>query len=274
MATYIVGDIQGCFDELDALLRQVEFDSKTDQLWLTGDLVARGAKSLETLRFVKSLGDSAITVLGNHDLHLLACAEGFAKVKDKDQLANLMNAPDRDELLHWLRHQPLFKRHPDHRFVMTHAGIPPQWSVDSAEKAARKVEKKLRGNEYRKLLRNMYGNGPSLWSENLSKEESLRFTINALTRMRFVYRQDLSLEMQCKTAPENNDNSELVPWFNCRSQHSDPPLVFGHWASLLGNTGNDTIHALDTGCVWGNNLTALCWETQTRHSLPCTLPTK
>ncbi|RCU49945.1 MULTISPECIES: symmetrical bis(5'-nucleosyl)-tetraphosphatase [Corallincola] len=272
MATYLTGDIQGCFDELQQLLAQVEFNPTNDQLWLTGDLVARGPKSLETLRFVKSLGDSAVTVLGNHDLHLLACAKGFAKVKAKDLLDDLMQATDRDELLDWLRHQPLLAKHEQYNFVMTHAGIPPQWSVKQAKKAARVIENKLRSEAFPTLLKQMYGNGPNLWHKDLSEVEHDRFTINALTRMRFVDKNDHALDMAHKTATV--DDKQLVPWFQCRAQHDDPVIFFGHWASLEGVTNQANVIALDTGCVWGNSLSLYCWETETLISQPCPLQAK
>jgi bis(5'-nucleosyl)-tetraphosphatase (symmetrical) len=273
MATYLTGDIQGCFDELQQLLALAEFNPAKDRLWLTGDLVARGPKSLETLRWVKDMGDSALTVLGNHDLHLLACVEGFAQVKAKDQLTALIEAEDSDELLYWLRQQPLYRQHPEHGFVMTHAGIPPQWSIQRAEQAARAVEQVLHGEDYRLLLKQMYGNGPALWHDKLSQQEKVRFTINALTRMRFVDRDTHALDMQMKCSPKDNPDQQLVPWFNCREHHQDPPLIFGHWAALEGETQHTEIIALDTGCVWGNSLTLLCWETQRRYALPCPLYT-
>ena len=259
MATYLVGDLQGCLDDLHALLAQVNFNSLNDHLWLTGDLVARGPKSLETLRFIQSLGDHAHTVLGNHDLHLLATAAGFAKPKEKDHIQPILDAADRDQLLNWLRHQPLLLEHPSLPFVITHAGIPPQWDLDTARKAARNVESILQSDDYLNLLKNMYGNGPDQWSPDLSSVEKLRFTINAFTRMRFCF-PDGRLDMQSKLPPHDPNISELIPWFNVSDRkHIEKKIIFGHWAALMGYEDNNVV-GLDTGCVWGESLTLLRWE--------------
>ncbi|MGF1700685.1 bis(5'-nucleosyl)-tetraphosphatase (symmetrical) ApaH [Photobacterium makurazakiensis] len=267
MSTYLVGDIQGCFDDLCELLDQANFNSQQDELWLAGDLVARGPKSLETLRFVKGLGHQATTVLGNHDLHLLAVANGIAKSKPKDKTQAILDAPDRDELLDWLRHQPLLAEHPTHQLVMSHAGISPQWDLETAHQQAREVEQLLQGEDYLWLLKNMYGNGPDQWSSALQGIERYRYTINTFTRMRFCY-PDGQLDMGCKLSPEQAASSELRPWFALPRQPINKKIIFGHWAALMGYEDEQVI-GLDTGCVWGNSMTLLRWEDGARFERAC-----
>ncbi|PJG82941.1 bis(5'-nucleosyl)-tetraphosphatase (symmetrical) ApaH [Caviibacterium pharyngocola] len=259
MATYLVGDLQGCYDELQLLLDKVQFDPNQDKLYLTGDLVARGDKSLECLRLVKSLGDSAQTVLGNHDLHLISTALGIKKVKPKDRVDAIFNAPDFAELINWLRHQPLLVYNEESDFVMTHAGISPDWDLATAKACAKEVEQELQQGDYHYLISNMYDSLPDRWSPELQGLERLRYSINVFTRMRFCY-LDHRLDFACK-APVDQAPPELTPWFN-----SDNPLfktqnlVFGHWASLVDTPTPENIYALDTGCVWGNRMTMLRWE--------------
>lgn len=268
MATYIVGDIQGCCDELQQLLELANFSVEQDELWITGDLVARGPKSLETLRFVKNLGESAKVILGNHDLHLLAIWQGIHQAKDNDKLTPLLNAPDCDELLEWLRLQPLLLRHPEFDFVMVHAGISPQWTITQAEQLALEVEKRLHSQHFKALLQKMYGNHPNSWSEDLSGDERLRFIINAFTRMRYCF-LDGSLEFKNKLGPEQTDASIMKPWFEIDSLDQSSPILFGHWAALLGAVDKKGLYALDTGCVWGNSLTMLRWQDKKHFSLAC-----
>ncbi|EOX4944567.1 symmetrical bis(5'-nucleosyl)-tetraphosphatase [Vibrio alginolyticus] len=257
MATYIVGDIQGCFDELQRLLEKVSFSAKKDQLWLAGDLVARGPKSLETLRFVKSLGASAIVVLGNHDLHLLAVAHRIKKVKDKDKTAPIFTAPDKEELLTWLAQQPLLAEHDE--FVMCHAGISPQWNLKTARKCAREVERIIQSEELPWLLKNMYSNQPDSWDDSLQGLDRYRYIINAFTRMRFCF-PDGRLDMDCKLPPQQVSGNELIPWFDVPKRiHLNKAVLFGHWAALQGYMNNEVI-GLDTGCVWGGSLTMIRWE--------------
>ncbi|MFH7564995.1 MULTISPECIES: symmetrical bis(5'-nucleosyl)-tetraphosphatase [Oceanimonas] len=267
MATYIVGDLQGCLSELNQLLAGVGFTPSRDQLWLTGDLVARGPDSLGCLRRVMALGNAATTVLGNHDLHLLAVAAGLRKPKQADKVQRILQAADSTDLLFWLRQQPLLAEHSEHGFIMTHAGIPPQWSVEQARAAARFAETELRSEHYLDRLRDMYGNQPDRWREDLDELDQLRFTINALTRMRLCY-ADGRLDFDFKEGLDKVP-ATLKPWFELRSEHQDPPLVFGHWAALEGQCDTAGIHALDTGCVWGGSLTLLHWETGERISTPC-----
>jgi bis(5'-nucleosyl)-tetraphosphatase (symmetrical) len=266
MSTYIVGDIQGCYDELIQLLALADFNQKTDELWVTGDLVARGPKSLETLRFIKSI--DAKVILGNHDLHLLATAVGIHKVKEKDKTAPILKAEDSKELLTWLRKQPLLLEHPEHKFIMVHAGILPSWSIKKAKRLAKEVEEKLHGSDYKTLLKTMYGNHPTQWKNSLSGIERTRYIINVFTRMRYCTLNG-ELEFNNKLAPAQTNNSALKPWFDIEPRDHKKPILFGHWAALLGKTNQDDVYALDTGCVWGNSLTMLRWEDKKQFTLSC-----
>ncbi|MGF1725168.1 bis(5'-nucleosyl)-tetraphosphatase (symmetrical) ApaH [Photobacterium nomapromontoriensis] len=267
MSTYLVGDIQGCLDDLYLLLDQANFDPRHDELWLTGDLVARGPQSLETLRFIKNLGSQATTVLGNHDLHLLTVANGLASSKPKDKIQPILDAPDCDELLHWLRQQPLLAEHPLHPFVMSHAGLPAQWDLPQARDCAHEIEHILRGDNYLWLLENMYGNGPDQWSPSMIGIERYRFIINAFTRMRFCH-TDGRLDMACKLAPDQAGEENLTPWFSLPRAPLGKKMIFGHWAALEGYE-DDHVIGLDTGCVWGNSMTLLRWEDGARFEQAC-----
>lgn len=261
MASYVLGDIQGCYDQLQHLLAELKFDEKQDQLWFCGDLVARGPKSLETLRFVRSLGSAAITVLGNHDLNLIASHYGHGHIKPADQLEPLLQAADFPELIHWLQQQPLIHS-PDEDYLLVHAGIPPGWSRTFAMQQAEKVASWLQ-QDPASLTALMYGNEPSHWSPTDSPSDQLRFTINALTRMRFCL-PDGSLELKEKSGP---DNSSLVPWYHFWPQQQNTTILFGHWAALNGKCPHSKAIALDTGCVWGNLLSAYCIQTKQRYSV-------
>lgn len=259
---YMVGDIQGCLAPLKKLLKKVDFHSQEDQLWCVGDLVNRGPQSLETLRFIRSLGKSAITVLGNHDLHLIAVYSGVKELKRKDRpyLEPILEAPDVDELIHWLRHQPLLHADEHLRVAMVHAGIPHIWSIKTACKLAREVESWLRGPQYISLLSEMYGNTPSCWSDSLSGIERARCIINYLTRMRFLSSKG-ELEFDSKESPDTSPEG-FLPWFSYEAKALKYDLVFGHWAALMGKTSRNDRIGLDTGCVWGNHLTLLHWESK------------
>ncbi|RDE19870.1 symmetrical bis(5'-nucleosyl)-tetraphosphatase [Motiliproteus coralliicola] len=255
---YAVGDLQGCLDELLQLLEQVGF-TDSDQLWLTGDLVNRGPKSLETLRFIKSLGAQACTVLGNHDLHLLAVAHDKKSVGRKDTFDEILAAPDRLELMEWLRHLPLL--HHDQGYMMVHAGIPPIWDPDTAAACAAEMEEVLQGPNAAEFFANMYGNSPERWDPSLEGHARHRLITNYLTRMRFCS-ADGTLELATKTGPTNPPEG-FAPWFSFDNHRcADQQLLFGHWASLEGRAGRDGFHALDTGCVWGGQLTALRLQDQ------------
>ncbi len=266
MSIFAIGDIQGCYDELRSLLDSIHFDERKDQLWFCGDLVNRGPKSLETLRFIKGLGDKAITVLGNHDLHLMAVAYSNKQTKPKDSLNPILAAPDRDELLYWLRHQPLF--HYNRDFCLLHAGLAPQWGFKQARKLAKKAEQKLQGSDYKILFKNMYGNKPDLWSEDLSGMDEIRFIINCFTRIRYCDangRLDFTQNGPIGSQPKN-----LMPWFDVPGRKSaDLRIIFGHWSTLGFYQKNNCI-CLDTGCLWGGQLTALkLGETPERISIEC-----
>ncbi len=255
MAVYAIGDLQGCYADLQKLLKLIEFNRNKDQLWFCGDLVNRGPDSLGCLRFVYELGDAAITVLGNHDLSLLATAAGQRELNSKDTLHEILNAKDKEQLLHWLRHRPLMHYDQDIGYAMVHAGLPREWTLQDALKHAKEVETQLQNKQYKKLLAGMYGNTPSQWSDKLSGIDRHRFIINCLTRMRYCT-EDGALDLDAKGAPENQPE-ELVPWFKLRKRkNKGTRIVFGHW-STLGCTQKKNAFSLDTGCVWGGQLTAM-----------------
>jgi bis(5'-nucleosyl)-tetraphosphatase (symmetrical) len=266
MSIYAIGDIQGCFDELLRLLDAISFNENTDQLWFAGDLVNRGPKSLETLRFVKALGSSAVTVLGNHDMHLLA-ASCIQKIADKkDALSQVLEAPDRDELIHWLRHQPLFHHNDD--FCLVHAGLPPQWNFNKTKKMALIAEKALQGPDYQVFLKQMYGNKPNIWSANLKGVPKLRFIINCFTRMRYC---DVNGRLDfVNTGPLGSQPKSLLPWFEVpKRKNAEMRVIFGHW-STLGYYEGSNCYAIDTGCLWGGQLTAIKLDTPVqRFSIDC-----
>lgn len=254
MATYCIGDIQGCFDELEQLLKIIDYNHNRDKLWFVGDLVNRGPKSLEVLRFIKNLPNTKV-VLGNHDLHLL---NFYNKIVDFEvsHIEQIISAPDGPELIEWLRMQPLIHYAPEHNCVLVHAGIYPGWSLENALTYAKEAEKILRGKNYIDFLKHMYGNQPTIWSDDLNGWDRFRFIINACTRMRFC---DLNgnLEFEhtgnIETAPPG-----YLPWFKIpRRKTKDTKIIFGHWAALEGITNEPNAIALDTGCVWGSSLTAL-----------------
>ncbi|ACS84411.1 bis(5'-nucleosyl)-tetraphosphatase (symmetrical) ApaH [Musicola paradisiaca] len=267
MATYLVGDIHGCLAEFESLLAQVSFDPEQDTLWLTGDLVARGPDSLGVLRYVRSLGPAVRMVLGNHDLHLLAVYAGISRRKPKDRLETLLAAPDVDELINWLRRQPILQVDDDLKLVMTHAGITPQWDLETARICAREVESILASDSYPLFLNAMYGDMPNHWSPELSGLPRLRFSTNVFTRMRYCFSGG-QLDMLCKEAPSQAPML-LKPWFNLPSQlPAGYAVAFGHWASLEGQGTPAGIYALDTGCCWGGSLTLLRWEDKSYFSQP------
>ncbi len=266
MAIYAIGDIQGCYDDLLRLLDVIKFDPGVDNLWFVGDLVNRGPQSLQTLRFVKTLGSAAITVLGNHDLHLLAafCLEKVAQ--KKDSLHQVLEAPDCEELMDWLRNCPLFY-HQD-GYCLIHAGLPPQWSFAQTVKMARKAEAVLRSPDYRDFMGQMYGDKPKRWSTNLTGSNEIRFIINCFTRMRYC-EKDGSLDFTHSCAP-GEQPKHLIPWFKMPKRKSaDMKIIFGHW-STLGYYVADNCYAIDTGCLWGGQLTALrLSEPVERISIAC-----
>lgn len=266
MATYAIGDIQGCYDSLLRLLELCAFDPAQDRLWLVGDLVNRGPKSLETLRLIKSLGPAALTVLGNHDLYLLMVAEGGAKLRGKDDtLQAILDAPDREELLDWLRHQPLCHVEGDHCLV--HAGLLPQWTIHRARELAREVEARLQGPDFQEFITNLWGSEPASWSDDLKGWPRLRVIVNAMTRMRFC---TLPGVMEFKTKGKTSKApAGLIPWFELPNRaHADSVMVTGHW-SALGLKITPNLLALDSGCLWGGHLTALRLEDRAVFQVDC-----
>ena len=260
MATYAIGDIQGCFDELQGLLGRLDF-GKRDRLWFVGDLVNRGPKSLEVLRFVQELGKRAVTVLGNHDLHLVTQHEGFERPRKDDTIHDVLAAPDRKELVDWLRKRPMM--HAADEFAMVHAGLLPQWTIKRSLQLAREVEDALRRRNYRDFLANMYGSKPDEWSDKLEGWERLRVIVNAMTRMRFATRKGkMDFCAKGKEAPKG-----YSAWFDLRPKEK-ASLICGHW-SALGLKVRPRLAALDSGCVWGGKLTALRLEDRKLYQVPC-----
>lgn len=272
MSIYAIGDIQGCYAPLQRLLDKIRFDPSVDCLWFAGDLVSRGTQSLETLRFVRSLSqqNAAISVLGNHDISLIAAAYGL--LPPHKSLRPLMDAPDFAELLAWLRQNPLMHTDDQHQAVLVHAGIPPHWDLPTAQTCAHIVETELRQPDPGAWLERAYGNKPALWEDCNSWPDQHRYIINAFTRMRYCY-PDSSLEFAQKLNPTDVQVSypELIPWF----RHPDRKdikhtILFGHW-STLGYHREHNVVALDTGCVWGGKLTAHCIDTNNKigHQVAC-----
>ncbi len=256
MAQYAIGDIQGCYDPFRRLLDKISFDPEQDCLWLTGDLVNRGPRSRKTLRYVKSLGNAAITVLGNHDLHLLALANGInVRGSHFESLWKILGEEDCDDLIDWLRTRPLAHYCKELSTLMVHAGVPAQWSVKKTLARAQEIETVLRTDDYPDFLEDMYGDHPDQWSGKLTGNERLRFIVNALTRMRMVdadNRIDFS-----HSGPVDKADSRLIPWFKVEpAKWHGTRIVFGHW-SALGLIVEDDLIAVDTGCVWGRQLTAV-----------------
>lgn len=259
MSTYLIGDIHGCYRELRALLKQVKFELQKDVLWLTGDLVARGPDSLKVLRYIKTLGSSARMVLGNHDLHLIGVYANIRRNKPKDKLKKLLTAQDANELVNWLRRQPLLQVDNKEKIIMAHAGITPQWDLATAQMCAREVEAILSSDRYLSFIDSVYGDMPNNWSPNLTGLSRLRFSTNVLTRMRYCFPGG-QLNMAWKNKPENTP-PPLKPWFVLpRKIPPEYVIIFGHWASLEGIGTPKGIYGLDTGCCWGGKLTLLRWE--------------
>ncbi|WP_285419323.1 symmetrical bis(5'-nucleosyl)-tetraphosphatase [Pseudomonas sp. efr-133-TYG-5] len=269
MATYAVGDLQGCLEPLKCLLEQVAFDPALDRLWLVGDLVNRGPQSLETLRFLYGMRESLVCVLGNHDLHLLAAAKNIERLKKSDTLREILDAPDCAELMQWLRQQKLMHYDERREVAMVHAGIPPQWSLRKALKCAEEVENALRDdNLFPAFLDGMYGNEPAKWDSELKGVTRLRVITNYFTRMRFCTAEgklDLKSKEGLDSAPPG-----YKPWFLHKERKTRGlRIIFGHWAALVGDVREPGICALDTGCVWGGSLTLMNVDSGERLSCKC-----
>ncbi len=267
MSTYVVGDLQGCLQPLKCLLRRVDFDPAKDVLWSVGDVVNRGPKCLKTLRFLYRMRDSLVLVLGNHDLHLLAVAAGVRKPNRSDTLDKILQAPDRDELLSWLLHRPLIHR--EHGHTLVHAGIPPQWSIKKAMKLAGEVEAVLRSADCVCFLKQMYGNEPDVWSDDLTGMARLRVITNYLTRMRYCTRDGV-LDLESKGPSPNIGERKVSAWFSHPGRKTEQErILFGHWASIEGHTDTPNAIGLDTGCVWGGALSLYELETGRRTVCQC-----
>lgn len=254
---YVIGDLQGCFDAFNRLLDALEFDENLDKIWLCGDVVARGENSLETLRQVKRLSDigALTTVLGNHDITLIATWRGILPAKPKDNTASIFTAPDCDELLNWLRCQPLLV-FPDDKTVLTHAGIPPNWKVKDAKKYAKELEVQLSGSlkQLDRLLPNLYSRRVVAWSDKLNGYERMRAIANYFTRMRLCDK-DGTLEFSFKETLSDEMPKGFRPWFEWEVDRKRK-ILFGHWAGLKAQIATDKVRALDAGCVWGGQLLA------------------
>lgn len=266
MPTYAIGDLQGCYTPLRALLKAIQFNPEHDVLWFTGDLVNRGPESLETLRFIKSLGDQHRIVLGNHDLHLLACAAGSHTGWEEDTFHDILHAQDKAELLTWLSQQSLAIYEKD--FLMVHAGVAATWNIETTLRLANEVEQAIQSSQSEEYFKNMYGNFPDEWSETLTGWERLRCITNYLTRVRFCH-PDGRIELKNKGTllkkPEH-----LVPWFQLTNRKTaENKIIFGHWAALGGETNTPNTFALDTGCIWGYALTAMRLEDGRRFQVAC-----
>jgi bis(5'-nucleosyl)-tetraphosphatase (symmetrical) len=259
MPTYAIGDVQGCFDELTRLLSEIGY-RKSDRLWFVGDLVNRGPKSVDVLRFVRGLGEKAVVVLGNHDLHLVSQYEGFERTRADDTFADVLQAPDARELVDWLRTRRMM--HVEDGYAMVHAGLLPQWSIGKAISLGKEIEKALAGPDYKAFLGHMYGSQPDHWTDSLTGWDRLRVIVNAMTRLRFCTPQGrMDFRAKGKAAPAGH-----VPWFDLRNDRET--LVCGHW-SALGLKTSEKLAALDSGCVWGGRLTALRLEDRALFQVPC-----
>ena len=259
MAVYAIGDVQGCYPALMKLLTQIGFDPDRDRLWFTGDLVNRGPQSLEVLRFVKGLGERAECVLGNHDLHLLAVAAGAARLKKRDTLDDILQASDRNELLHWLRRRPLLHHDDGLGYTLIHAGLLSPWNLADARRLAHEAETVLRGDKVDEFFHHMYGDLPDHWNENLRGVDRLRVIINAFTRLRYC---DLEGNMDLRPkGPPGSQPPDLMPWFQVPGRRSQEfKIIFGHW-SALGLWDDDGVIGLDSGCLWGHSLSAVRLDT-------------
>jgi len=275
MSTYAIGDVQGCYSELQNLLNEINFDERRDELWFTGDLVNKGPKSLQTLRFIKALGVNAKNTLGNHDLHLLAVAKNIRPLSKKDTIQEILAADDVKELFDWLKSRPLLITDDNLNFTMVHAGLPPQWSLENAKEFAKECELILQGEKINKLLHEMYGDTPNIWVNSLQDYTKQRFIINCFTRIRFC-NGDGMLDFDTKVAP-GKQNASLIPWYSLPNRKTkDNKIIFGHWSTI--HTGNENnfkqynVYPIDTGCLWGGSLTATRLEDEKVLSVPSEQP--
>ena len=267
MATYAIGDLQGCFHSFQALLKQIQFNPERDRLWFVGDLINRGPGSLDVMRWILAHQSSVVTVLGNHDLHTLVVAEGFVSAHRSDTIQSLLDAPDAPELLGWLRQQPLV--HFEHGYLMVHAGLLPDWSVPQALALGHEVQSALQAPNYRDFLKHMYGNDPKRWDDKLTGWDRLRVITNAMTRLR-ICSADGEMEFKFKGELQNIPDG-YQPWFELSQRASvNTPIVFGHW-SALGLQHKNNVYSLDTGCLWGGHLSAMRLDDKQIFQVPCHL---
>ncbi len=268
MAIYAIGDIQGCFEPFQRLLDKLLFDPTYDQLWIAGDLVNRGPESLATLKFIRALGDAAISVLGNHDFHLLALHYGIRPRRPKDNtLDQILDAPDVAELADWLRYRPMLHHDPALNCVMVHAGLHPHWSIDEAQALANDVESLLQSSQPASALAQLYGDTDTCWANSRQSPDRLRYAVNCLTRMRYCAR-DGSPDYHCGEVP-GSQPAHLIPWFDVADRKTaTTEIIFGHWAAM-GLHQQPGVHGLDSGCVWGNRLTAARLPDFTITSVSC-----
>ena len=265
MATYAIGDLQGCFFSFQDLLKKIQFNPVHDRLWFVGDLINRGPGSLDVMRWMLEHQSSVVTVLGNHDLHTLVVAEGFVSAHRSDTIQALLDAPDAPELLRWLRHQPLV--HFEHGYLMVHAGLLPEWTVDQAMALGAEVHLALQAPNYREFLQHMYGNDPKRWDDGLNGWDRLRVITNAMTRLR-ICSADGEMEFKFKGELQNIPDG-YQPWFELSHRASvNTPIVFGHW-SALGLQHKNNVYSLDTGCLWGGHLSAMRLEDRQIFQVPC-----
>jgi len=270
MTTYAIGDIQGCYKELRQLLKLIHFSSDKDKLWFVGDLVNRGPDSLSVLRFIRDLGDNAISVLGNHDLHMLGVLYGVEKPRKKDTFGEIISAKDLDTIIEWICSLPLMHIDKESKHILVHAGIYPDWSVEEAQNYAKEMENVLQSDRCIDFIKNMYGSKPGRWSPSLKGWDRLRFITNSFTRMRFCT-ADLKLDMKYKGPPGSQPNG-LIPWYLLRNNElRQYKILMGHW-STLGDVNDPELITLDTGCLWGGKLTAYSLESPSCYtSFECSI---
>lgn len=265
MATYAIGDIQGCYQSLQKLLNKIDFNPSKDRLWIVGDLINRGPESLKTLQYLYEFRDQVQCVLGNHDLHFLAVESGVRSATKKDTFDEILHAPERKKLVKWLKKQPLFYYNEQLNFAMAHAGVLPQWTIKQAQKLSKEVSDFVNSKKSEQFFAAMYGDTPHTWSTRLKGLPRLRFITNCFTRMRYCF-SDGALDLTQKV-PIGQHPAMLQPWFKLRKRPLGCQLVFGHWASLQGHCEAKDVYAIDTGCVWGGELTALRLDDQTLFSV-------
>lgn len=263
MSTYAIGDIQGCHQALIKLLEKIQFNVTKDCLWFVGDIVNRGPHSLQTLQFIMDLGEVATTVLGNHELYLLAIAEGVVQAHKKDTLTPILSSPEKDNFITWIRQRPLMHYDATLGFCMVHAGLHPSWPISQALTLANEVSQVLNGDDYRAFIKAMFGDQPAYWHTELNGNDRWRFIVNCLTRMRYLSNKH-ELNFNDKRPP-GHQASHLIPWFAVPERQSkNDKIIFGHWSTLHMGDITDfkiyNIYPIDTGYIWGRKLTALRLE--------------